>query len=103
MSQSKVEQVARAIDPSAFRQFESMRDYCLRSGDSADMAIETAQWAHGTQIDEAMEKARAAIEAMREPTEAMCRYMAAAKIPIILHDRFLSDLIDAALNEQVPG
>lgn len=93
----KVEEVARAIDPSAFRQFESMRDYCLRTGDTADEAARTADWAHGSQIDEAMVKARAAIAAMREPSEKMER--AARFWSPSLRETY-SEMIDAALSEE---
>lgn len=71
MVESMVERVARAIDPRAFDQFESLRDYCLRNGDDEAEALRTAEWAHGHDVRQAIEKARAAIEAMREPTEEM--------------------------------
>ncbi|MFC3072370.1 hypothetical protein [Shinella pollutisoli] len=116
---SKVEQVARAIEPRAFSQFESLRDYCLKNGDDEAESHRTAEWAHGHEIRQALEKARAAIEAMREPTEAM---MSAAIEKIgyevdwvgglmgssysagvqVLADGYRAS-IGAALNEEVAG
>lgn len=117
MAESKIAEVARAIDPSAFSQFESMRDYCRRNGDDDAEALRTAEWAHGHSVRLAMEKARAAIEAMRVPTPVM---IAAGKFRYrdidlgngttvrglaLGDDPFTSyqKMIDAALSEEVAG
>lgn len=70
-----VEAVARAIEPHAYQQFDSLRNFCLCNGDDEAEALRTAEWAHGHEIRRAREKARAAIEAMREPTDEMMRQM----------------------------
>jgi hypothetical protein len=55
---------------------------------------------YGMTNDEALEYARAAIEAMREPTEAMCL---AAKIWSPSLRESYQQMIDAALSEQEQG
>lgn len=68
---SMVEKIAAIIDPYAFKHRDQLFRFCIGRGDSEKEAHETADWAHGAQCNEAMTKARAAIEALMEPTEAM--------------------------------
>lgn len=106
---SKIEEVARAIEPNAFRLFENMRDYCLRSGDGEAEALSTAEWAHGKDVERAKEKARAAIEAMQEPTANMSMkgLVQSERDDINLTPEEVDDIwgamIDAALSEEVAG
>lgn len=103
MADSKIEEVARAIDPKAFSQFESLRDFCLRSGDEEAEALKTAEWAHGHDVRQAIEKARAAIEAMREPTLEMIN-AGEGNVSAPEDVRYVfAAMIDAALNEEVAG
>lgn len=51
------EAVARVVDPSAFALWGKFHDYCLRSGDSPEEAVATADWAHKAQCDAAIAKA----------------------------------------------
>lgn len=66
-----VEKVARILQPASFKSYESLRDYCLQAGDDEAAAKRTAEWAHGHEVKRAMQMARAAIEALREPTTNM--------------------------------
>ena len=65
-----VERVARAIDPNAFKVWQSMYDYCIRSGDDEATARLYADNSDGDRIEKAMSQARAGIEAMLSPTDA---------------------------------
>lgn len=66
-----VERVAQAIDSFAFEDWQKHFDYEMRvSGNEAE-AKSFADWASGKRMAEAKGKARAAIEAMREPTDKM--------------------------------
>lgn len=53
------EAVARTIDPIAFKSHEEMIAYCLRQGDSEEMAKRYADGAYGRTVDEAYAKADA--------------------------------------------
>lgn len=70
-----VEKVARDIHQNAFRQYDSLYQYCLNSGDTEVLAKSCADTMHGAECDEARAKAKAAIatilEALSEPSEAM--------------------------------
>lgn len=66
-----IERVAAVISPGPFKYHSQLYHYCLEKGDSEEEARKTADWAHGHDCKAAIEKARAAIEAMREPTDAM--------------------------------
>lgn len=61
---TKIEQVARAIDPGAFEMFDQFRAYCISDGDSDEKADDAANLMHGTRVDEAKISARTAIAAM---------------------------------------
>lgn len=104
MADSKIEEVARAIEPNAFRLFENMRDYCLRSGDDEAEALSTAYWAHGKDVERAREKARAAIEAMR-PTSNKMDVAGGVHLRGNPSDASgcFEAMIDAALSEEVAG
>lgn len=70
-----VEKVARDIHQNAFRQYDSLYQYCLNSGDTEIIAKSCADTMHRAECDEARTKAKAAIaticEALSEPSEAM--------------------------------
>lgn len=91
-AQGIVEKVAEAIQQASFRMIRP-------AWDSLDPS-EKEHW---------MMRARAAIKAMREPTEAMSRVLGdAAKYGTrsngeVSPMELMSDLIDAALNEQEKG
>lgn len=68
-----VEKVARAIDPLAFDDWQKHFDYEMRASGNEAEAKAFADWTSGKRIADAKEKARSALEAMREPTEAMVR------------------------------
>lgn len=110
MAESKIEEVARAIDPAAFKNFESLQAHCLHTGDDEEQATRTADWAHGHEVRCAMGIARAAIEAMRKPTDKMvaaglnCSAWAEAEGGATnILGRTYDAMIDAALSEEVAG
>lgn len=43
---TKIEQVARALDPAIFQCRDDMYAYCIRQGDSEEEALATVEWAH---------------------------------------------------------
>lgn len=57
VGESLREQIARIIDPWAFKHWQSLYDYCQLSGDDDAAARKTAEWAHGKERDEALDKA----------------------------------------------
>ena len=60
-----IERVAKAIDPHAFADWQRRFDYEMgKSGDAIE-AKAFADWGGGSRKSEALEKARAAIEAMK--------------------------------------
>lgn len=66
-----IERVAKAIDPHAFADWQRRFDYEMgKSGDAIE-AKAFADWGGGSRKSEALEKALAAIEAMRQPDDAM--------------------------------
>lgn len=89
---SKVEEVARAIDPMAAK----VADMLIAKGLSRNAVLSILP----------MEKARAAIKAMREPTEAMCveGWKKADERDAILGNGEIAmvytNMIDAALGEE---
>jgi hypothetical protein len=60
----KIDAIARVVNPSAFKMFEAMKLYCLRSGDSEETAERYAIMAYGRLVDEARETARSAFRAI---------------------------------------
>ena len=102
-----VERVARAIDPSAFRAWQSMYDYCIRTGDDEVTARRYANSADGPRVERAKTQARAAIAAMREPSAEMHAAMVAQLDRTNPYDGDLIDniwcaAIDAALADASP-
>lgn len=71
MGNEIVELVARAIEPHAFKAWQSTYDYCIRVGDDEATARRYADGADGDRVEKALTQARAAIAALREPSEAM--------------------------------
>ena len=57
MGEISREEIARIIDPIAFKQWQSLHDHCVAVGDDAEEARETADWAHKATCDVALEKA----------------------------------------------
>ena len=57
-----LDQAARIIDPEEYRRHQSMLEYCLAHGDSAEEARATADWAHGKSIVQARSKAARILE-----------------------------------------
>ena len=84
MSDSMVERVARAIDPEAFNE---------RLPSSV----------HEPRRNRANDAARAAIEAMREPTEAMVDVAWQKLRGNLRPDEYYRHMIDAALNAKEPA
>lgn len=83
-----VERVARAMDPMSAKIADMLISKGLKSSDVLGILP--------------MEKARAAIEAMREPTEAMVEYALDVR-PIMMPDtprELWEAMIDAALGEE---
>ena len=99
-----VDRVARAIYPDTFRLHDEFFDWSVYYGNSQDAARRDALVVHP--LDEAYAKARAAIKAMREPSEGMLRdgtakirYFTAAQGPYPRARAAYSAMIDAALKE----
>ena len=57
MGEISREEIAKIVDPTAFKQWQSLHDHCVAAGDDADEARETADWAHKATCDVALEKA----------------------------------------------
>lgn len=71
MAEDMIERVAQAIDPFAFESWQRAYDYEIgQSGDAAE-AKAFADWSGGKRLDEARQAARAAVEAIRNPTDHM--------------------------------
>lgn len=71
MGENIIERVARAVDPMAFRAWQGMYDHCIRQGDDEATARKYADMSERPRIDAAKAAARAAIAALREPSDAM--------------------------------
>lgn len=57
MGEISAEQIAKIVDPIAFKQWQSLHDHCVAAGDDAEEARKTADWAHKATCDVALEKA----------------------------------------------
>jgi hypothetical protein len=64
-----IERVARAIDPMQFKGNEETYRYCIDCGDDHEFAKDTSDKTFP--LEPAFEKARAALDAMKEPTTEM--------------------------------
>lgn len=64
-----IEKMARAIEPMQFKQHAGMIEYCLSRGDDIDFAKSTADASFP--LLAAFDKAKAALSALKEPTEGM--------------------------------
>lgn len=71
MGENIVERLARAIDPHAFKAWQQSYDYNLAQGETDKGARGYADWSQKAACDDARAIARAAIAALREPSEAM--------------------------------
>jgi hypothetical protein len=60
------EAVARAIDPSPFRYWDGMVNFCLLLGDDDEAARRYADQTHGPEIEATLKKADAAIRTVLE-------------------------------------
>lgn len=92
---SMVEKVARAIDAKAFDQSEVARRFVESAGRTWD-----GSWEHNlhrAKVAVAMKKARAAIEAMMEPTSAM---LEATYLRPFEADEIWRGMIATALSEE---
>ena len=71
MGDNTLERMARIIDPTAFKAWQSSYDYNLAQGETDEGARGYADWSQKAACDEALAKAREILAALREPSDAM--------------------------------
>lgn len=62
------EEIARLVDPLAFKDWQSLHDRCSKNGDDPDEARETADWAHKAACDTARTKADSILARIGSPS-----------------------------------
>ena len=65
---SEQEMIARIIDPDAFKNRETLANYCIGQGDSTEVAHEYAEQTHGPDCAAALAKAAAILTTLASRT-----------------------------------